>query len=358
MIHLDGIVFALQRYGGISVYFKALSAGLVGMGRQAELCLPQGHLKGKPPGPEEIRLKHAQPRWLERYRDYPCNSPVGHSSYYRLPAGGAKSVVTVYDFTYERFFPAHQKAVHCWQKNRAIRKADAVICISESTRRDLFTFLPDVPRHKVHMIYLGVNQAFTHGSQGGPGSQGVQAPSSLATPQPFFLYVGERSTYKNFLPVLAALENRTEHLVCVGGGHFTDIEQASINKHAPGRVHHLAWAEDTTLAWLYSQALALVFPALYEGFGIPVAEAMASGCPVIAANSSSIPEVAGQAGYLLDTVTADTLRNAFDEVQHSPRRADMISHGLERARQFSWEQCCNATWDVYSLLHSQHFQAI
>lgn len=340
MIHLDGIVYALQRYGGISVYFSALAQGLQSKGELISLGLPEGPLPGKPPQLAGGATACQPRRILERYRDYPCDAPIGHSSYFRLPQGAAKSVVTVYDFTYERYFKPHQKLVHGWQKYRAIRKADAVICISESTRRDLFHTLPDVPRSKVHVVHLGVNDAFKPGEATAPA-------------QPFFLYVGARSGYKNFMPVLAALQGRSELLVCVGGGEFTVTEQAAISNYAPGRVSHHAWVDDAALAQLYRQALALVFPSLYEGFGIPVAEAMACGCPVIAANLSSIPEVAGKAGLLLDEVNAFTLRGAFEQVLQPGQRAERTQAGLEQARQFSWSACVEKTQTIYNSLYPQ-----
>jgi len=347
MIHLDGIVFSLQRYGGISVYFRALVEQALKSGDPIALGLPEGQLIGTPPGGPDL-IVHSQPRrLLERYRDYPCQAPIGHSSYYRLPEPGVKSVVTVYDFTYERYFTYRQKLIHSWQKNRAIRAADAVICISESTRNDLFRFLPDTPRHKVHVVHLGINAAFL-------GQQGAALASPSATRQPYFLYVGARSTYKNFRPVLEALHGRPEYLVCVGGGDFTSEEKANIAHFCPGRVDHIPWADDQTLASLYRQAIALVFPSLYEGFGIPVAEAMASACPVIAANTSSIPEVAGSAACLLESVNSDTLRVAFDQVQQAAYRADLIEAGVDRAKAFAWDKCALSTRNIYSALYSQH----
>lgn len=346
MIHLDGIVFSLQRYGGISVYFRALVEQMPKLNEKIALGLPEGELIGAAPCNSEVPVYAQKKRLLERYRDYPCQAPIGHSSYYRLPQPGAKSVVTVYDFTYERFFAFRQKLVHSWQKSRAIRSADAVICISESTRDDLFRFLPDTPRHKVHVVHLGINSAFL-------APQQIDLKVAPVARQPYFLYVGARSTYKNFLPVLEALRGRSEHLVCVGGGDFTPKEIDHIARFCPGRVNHISWADDLTLSALYRQAIALVFPSFYEGFGIPIAEAMACGCPVIAARISSIPEVAGTAGCLLDSVNSDDLRSAFDRVQRTTYRIDLISAGQERARLFTWDKCAQSTRNIYTALYSQ-----
>jgi len=122
----------------------------------------------------------------------------------------------------------------------------------------------------------------------------------------------------------------------------------------PGRVDHIPWADDQMLAFLYRQAIALVFPSLYEGFGIPVAEALASACPVIAATTSSIPEVAGSAACLLQSVNSDTLRVAFDQVQEAAYRADLIAAGMDRAQAFTWDKCALSTRNIYSALYSQH----
>lgn len=346
MICLDGIVYSLQKYGGISVYFNALAEGLHARHVPFDLRLGGENVLGRPSGAVQARWQPVAPRVLERYRDVPTDAALMHSSYYRLPSRRktTRSVVTVYDFTYERYFPPRQRLVHSWQKFRAIRGADMVLCISESTRRDLLKFLPDVDPRKTRVTHLAANPVFFESAE--PKALDRLDPGAAAAG--YVLFVGARSTYKNFMPLVHALEGSPLHLVCVGGGAFTPLEQAECQQRLAGRHHHIGWADDATLKQLYMQSVGLVFPSLYEGFGIPVVEAMASGCPVVASNVSSIPEVAGDAGILLDRVDADAIRAALSSIQDPHRRADLIARGRERAPRFTWDRCVAETLTAYS----------
>lgn len=353
MIAFDGIVFSLQKYGGISVYFNALLEETKAANIPFELRLGIDRLQGRPSAAVQSFWRPVRERALERYRDFECDADFAHSSYFRLPAAASrarpKSVVTVYDFTYERYFSPAQRLAHCWQKYRAIRKADAVLCISESTRRDLLYYVKDVDPHKVVVTHLAANAVFFDRSADDVGTQAAlnSAVPAAARSAGYVIFVGSRRTYKNFGPLLWALTELPLHLVCVGGGPLTKAEHASVVQTVPGRLHHLNWADDKLLHALYRHATALVFPSLYEGFGIPLVEAMAAGCPVVAGNTSSIPEVVDDAGLLLGDVNAETLRGAILEVQVPTRRRDMIERGVEQAQKFTWQSCFRSTLAAY-----------
>lgn len=348
MICLDGIVYSLQKYGGVSVYCNALAEVLDTRHVPFSLLLAGENVLGRPSQNVRERWQTGSSRLLERYRDVRTDDALMHSSYYRLPSRHTtRSVITVYDFTYERYFPWRQRLVHSWQKFRAIRRADVVLCISESTRRDLLTYLPDVDPRKTRVTHLAANPVFFDST--GPTELPLQDKG--AQEAGYVLFVGARSTYKNFLPLVHALEGSHLHLVCVGGGAMTPLEQSECQQRMAGRYHHIGWVDDAALKQLYMMATGLVFPSFYEGFGIPVVEAMASGCPVVASNVSSIPEVAGDAGILLDRLDADSIRAAISDVQDPIRRADLIAKGREQASRFTWQQCVDHTLAAYSDLH-------
>jgi len=170
----------------------------------------------------------------------------------------------------------------------------------------------------------------------------------------YLLYVGARSTYKNFMLLVHALADMPLHLVCVGGGALTPDEERVAGQTIAGRLHHLPWANDQLLRALYRQAIGLVFPSLYEGFGIPIVEAMAVGCPVVASNVASIPEVAGNAGLLLSDPNADSVRRAVLDIQNTARRNEMIERGKQQAERFTWERCLQSTLNAYSDLCGYH----
>ena len=354
MITFDGIVYSLQDYGGISVYFNAMLEGANAANIPFELLVGIVRLRGRPSIAVQTQWRPARERALERYRDFACDSPLAHSSYFRLPAATGrakpKSVVTVYDFTYERYFTRAQRLAHCWQKYRAIRNADAVLCISESTRRDLFRFVPDADPRKVAVTHLAANTVFFDRSGGDAATAAalIAAVPASARAAGYLIYVGSRRTYKNFGPLVQALTELPLHLVCVGGGSMASPEEIAATHALPGRLHHLSWADDRLLRALYVDAVGLVFPSLYEGFGIPLVEAMAAGCPVVAGNVSSMPEVAGEACLLLTDVNADTLRLAILDILVPARRSEMIERGIEQAQRFTWPRCFDATLNAYS----------
>lgn len=340
MITIDGIIYSLQRHGGITVYFNELlrrlkfrSAGdcsaviYEGSAANAEF-LPAGY---------ETRPM----RLAERYRRCPLIAKVDlfHSSYYRLPDRRVPVVTTVHDFIYERFASGPRKWIHSWQKFAAIKSSHAVICVSESTRRDLLHFLPDIQPERLHVVHNGVSSAFH------PLSPEMISTGAM---RPYVLFLGARSGYKNFMPLVQAMSNlRDLDLVCIGGGVLTPQESELLQCHLAGRfIHHLG-VSDLQLNQFYNGAFCLAYPSAYEGFGIPVLEAMRAGCPVIAMNSSSIPEVAGSAAQLLPEASPGALHTAISTLNQTGKREHFRQLGLKQASLFSWDRTFAETCKVY-----------
>jgi glycosyltransferase involved in cell wall biosynthesis len=254
-------------------------------------------------------------------------------------------VVTVYDMIHE-LFPSSFSKYDQTRKSKlhAVKRADHVICISESTRRDLLRYV-DIPDSKVSVVHLGHSLAAS--------SANVDAKTRLAS-KPYLLYVGQRGGYKNFEGFLRAyaaspaLQDQFT-VLCFGGGDITQSERAfarSLNV-SPTKIVH-ASGGDASLARAYASAAAFVYPSLYEGFGIPPIEAMSHGCPVIASNTSSIPEVVGDAAELFDPNDLRDMQNAIERVVFSKERAQqLVAKGSERVKDFTWEACALATLNVY-----------
>jgi glycosyltransferase involved in cell wall biosynthesis len=167
------------------------------------------------------------------------------------------------------------------------------------------------------------------------------------------LYVGNRGGYKNWRIVVEALRDPRLgdlRLVCSGGGPATREEQALLeSRRMASRVTFVA-ADDVTLSRYYRGALGLVYPSLYEGFGLPPLEAMAEGVPVVAARAASIPEVVGDAALLFDPREADDLVHALCRLLDTSVREQLERRGPERAAMFSWESTARQTADVYRSL--------
>ncbi len=338
MLILDGIIFSLQYHGGISVYFKQLANVLLKNGISASVVLDLPLKQDF-----EIRLNNMayDARGLERYR--PCRVPAGgsvfHSSYYRRPnIKNIPTIVTVHDFVYERYARGPKRWLHTRQKLAAIRDAQAVICISESTRQDMLEFVGEIPGQTVHVIHNGVSDAF----------RPLSLPPAEAS---YVLYIGERGGYKNFATLLAAMEFLPDlELHCVGGGGFRPRELAGLPESVRRRVRHLGFVTDEALNEHYNRALCLVYPSSYEGFGIPVVEAMRAGCPAVTTRCKAVMEVGGDALTVADEADPRALADAVLRLTATEYRDRMVSAGLELSRRFSWDWTHKGTLAVYESL--------
>jgi glycosyltransferase involved in cell wall biosynthesis len=261
------------------------------------------------------------------------------STYYTTPIV-TPTLMLVYDMIPERL--GLEMADPVWAEKRlAIEHASAYVCISENTRRDLLELEPAARHKPAAVLPLGVDD-FTVRPEHDVGAFRVQ----YGLDRPYFLVVGERwgvDGYKNVRLVFRALRDWREadahELVCVGGRPEIEPELKRIAPHL--RVRRLALSDDE-LRLAYAGAVALLFPSRYEGFGLPVAEAMVCGCPVITTPVSSLPEVAGDAAIYIDADDPRALQEAFDRVREPLRRAAMIAAGAARAAQFTWTDAASA----------------
>ncbi len=229
---------------------------------------------------------------------------------------------------------------------RGIKRASHIITVSKHTKNDLIEYLK-IPDSRISVIYNGIDRD-------------IFKPYNVrALDKPYILYVGSERPRKNLERLVEAFailrkEFTALRLVKVGeSGRSEEYRRETMKKldslgitQAVMFIDHLS---ERDLAHIYASAVLLAYPSLYEGFGLPPLEAMACGCPVVASNTSSLPEVMGEAGILVDPYDTDSLAQAMREVlANSTLRDDMVRKGLEQSKKFSWERAAEQTQEVYN----------
>jgi glycosyltransferase involved in cell wall biosynthesis len=258
-----------------------------------------------------------------------------------LAAVARRRVVTIHDLTYKRFPELLQKETLInleRHMQRELAHADAAICVSESTRQDLFAFY-DIDPSRAVTILSGLSISDTR----------LPTPDSL--PKNYILFVSTIEPRKNLevlLDAFARLRARGAYggaLVVVGRVGWKS-ESLIPRLRAPG-VHHLDYVPPTQLASIYRNAELFVFPSIYEGFGFPLLEAMAYGIPSIAARSSSLPEIGGDAALYFSPRNADELESQMERaLTDAALRAQLSAAGIARAAQFRWDVAAEQTLAV------------
>lgn len=360
-IAFDHQIFIRQKYGGVSRYIYELAREIsTTTTHEVTIVSPLYKNKYLKYAPKQLKIMGipimpvprieqivgvANTRLVKPILGW-IDPDIVHETYYkaeRLAPKSSKVILTVHDMIHERFhdsFPASDKTRSL--KKSAIERADHIICISKQTQRDLIE-LTEIEPEKTTVVHHGYELA-----------KNIVRKSEVTHSKPFILYVGNRVGYKNFDRLLKAISNEKElqgsyDLFCFGGGAFTSREKELFVKlgFKEGNIR-LVSGTDEVLADLYRNAKLFVYPSLYEGFGIPPLEAMSFDCPVACSNTSSIPEVVGNAGAYFDPTNIDeisfTLKKLLSDEEY---RKKLIISGRERIKLFSWNRCASETLEVY-----------
>ncbi len=265
------------------------------------------------------------------------------STYYRVPPikWNGFQIVYAYDFIHELFNPMLPDSVSVISlKKDAILNSDAVICISRSTARDLVKYYP-IDESKIFVVELGYDPIY---------KQRTAEKISKKIDQPFILYVGKRHYYKNFNILLRAYAQWKKRfkikLILVGPPLTSEEENLIKNFNLSDQVLLLQDLNDDHLCDLYNQAKVFVYPSLYEGFGIPLLEAMACGCPIVASQIPSTIEVAKDIPIYFMPSDESGLINALNQAIENGKDIERIHQGLSIAAQFSWEKTARKVLNV------------
>ncbi len=347
----DNIVFSLQRYGGISVVWQELLKRIQPIDDvryiDVDVSKTINESRGKLNIPDsEVVSKIKYPK-IERYLPVHIKDDepfIFHSSYYRYCTNpNAINITTVHDFTYEYYVKGIKQKVHSWQKSTAIRHSNAIVCISENTKRDLLRFIPDIDESKIHVIYNGVSETYKVLNENVSDSQ-LPFPAKS-----YVVFMGRREDpYKNFELAARAVSATDLNLLVIGSGFTASEEQLLSQLMSSSRYLHLNYLADERLNVVLNHAAALVYPSSYEGFGIPILEAQKAGCPVIALKASSIPEVIGETPLLMDEPTERCMVEKLRLLNNASLMKEVLVAGLANASRFSWDSMAQQYLELYS----------
>lgn len=282
-------------------------------------------------------------RIYTKYKISQGNFDVLHQTdfdnYFYQELGDKPLVVTYHDSNLSTIDP-HPQIVK--RQEKALRRANAIVAVSQNTKKDLLNLF-DVDETKVHVIYHGIDI---------PEMQSI--PKGRLIKDEYFLYVGRRSAYKNFKRLVYAFANfhktySNVKLVCTSQ-EFTKEEQSLFAfLHISDTIVAIKATEQDMIR-LYRDSIALVFPSLYEGFGMPILEAWSCHCPILLANASCFPEIAKDAAIYFDPYSKDEITKKMLEIyEDKVLRSELIALGDKNVLDFSWEKCAKEHLKVYSL---------
>lgn len=363
---------ALHQSAGIGRHTRGLVQALEPLVRQEEVTLlvfgaPEERPTLAPPASMPVRITPISNRWLTiawhrlhaplpvEWLSGPCD--LFHASDFVLPpVRRARTLLTVHDLSFLTTPQCADEGLRRYLSRvapRSIARADHVLADSESTRRDLETLL-GAPRERITVIYPGVEARFqpTYTSR---ALARVRKLYKLGS-QPFVLGVGTLEPRKNWPTLIRAwtrLRQTTSHphrLVLAGGkGWLADgIFDAAADSPYRSDIVFTGFVDDTDLPTLYQAADVFAFPSFYEGFGIPVLEALACGTPVVCADNSSLPEAAGDAALLVPATDEAALALALQRlIEDDALRSDLRARGLAHAARFTWAQAAQTLWQTY-----------
>ncbi|WP_294208417.1 glycosyltransferase family 1 protein [uncultured Chryseobacterium sp.] len=362
-IIFDNIIYNLQNSGGGSVYWTELIKRFNNLNSD-EIVFYEPKEPNQNIFRKELVLKNVKKETflnlsIRRYLTFtiPVRSKsIFHSSYFRISKSkNAINITTIHDFTTERFRRGLARWVNLQQKRYAVKNSDGIICISENTKKDLLYFCPNVDEKKIRVIYNGVSDDFfkikdlSNFKLSNFGFEKFQNKKLV-------LFVGHRTSYKNFdkaVLAFAKLNNNNYHFVIVGE-RLNESELNLVEKNiTKNDFTVLNGLNNEKLNLLYNISFVLVYPSSYEGFGIPLVEAMKTGLPFVASHNSSLPEVAGDAGIIVKELSSEIISIAISSLEKQDLRQEIISRGFIQSDKFNWDRTFKAYHDFYKELYNE-----
>lgn len=321
-----------------------------------------------------LHLKNALEKYFPQHtytyftnqKDIPVNADIVHIPYFDpftktlSLLKKKKTVVTVHDLTplvFPKQFPAGIRGNLQWQINKfLLRNVDAIITDSESSTKDVIR-LTGVSQGKVATVYLAAGEEFTYEKRKAKSEKAIKEKYRL--PEKFALYVGDVTWNKNLPRIMQAAKQANIPLVMVGKAlaetnfdrnNAWNKDRIFVQEFAKEskNIHILGFVSQDELVALYNSATVFIMPGLYEGFGMPILEAMSCGCPVITSKEGSLPEVAGEAAIYADAYHVESIAGKMKEIfENVSLQHELQQKGLKQSEKFSWKKTAEQTLAVY-----------
>ncbi len=340
----------MLRFSGIGVYVNHVLRALKAMDIPFSFAANQWteELDGTPPDYDFRARVYSIKEQIAFNRLGITADKIWWSPHYNIPVlHRGRLVTTIHDLAHvalPEFFPEWKKRMYSkLMFEAAARKSHSIICVSKFTADELLRRTPAAPR-KVHVIHNGVDERWFQPDHS-------ERPSA----RPYLLCVGNVKPHKNvqrLIQAFAKIQARHDiDLMLVGrkeGFLAGDTAVLDLSGVPEGRIHFTGHVSDSLLRSYYAHAEALIFPSLYEGFGLPPLEAMASGCPVVASHAASIPEVCGEAAIYCDPLSVDDIADKIKLVLDlkGNERLTLLENARTHAARFSWQRCARETWEI------------
>lgn len=352
-----------RRSGGPETYELNLSRALVDVAPEHEFhfyCTDEEAVQRLTVARPNVHYRLLRPR--VRWISVPVSLPlhlrrdqidVLHATFVPPPHAGVPYVFTMHDvsmFEHPEFYPASVRFRLVRGIERGLRKAAVVLCISEHCRQSVLDRF-DLDPERVRVAYHGVGPEYAPPES---EAEGAAVRARLGVRDAYFFYVGKYEKRKNLLQLVRAFHAHRqsggrESLVLAGNKVWNDhsVPEEIARLGLEDAVQELGYVADEDLPALYAGAKAFVFPTLWEGFGLPVLEAMACGAPVICSNRTCLPEIAGDAALLVDPESTDELAGAMAQIGNANMAGTLRSRGRARASEFTWKNSALATIEAY-----------
>ena len=341
----DDIIYSLQKSGGGSVYWTEVIRPTLSTAKHYVYDNANQNIFYKQITMNNRIVLSSKLFLLKRFINprHEIKEPhIFHSSYFRYSRDkSAVNITTVHDFTVEKFGRGLHARAHIIQQKMAVKNSRGVICVSENTKKDFLEYYPWY-KGRVVAIPNGYDETTYYYEQGVNKTKDV-------------LFVGARTNYKRFDIAVKIVSKIPEcRLVIIGGGNLTDDEKRIVEAELHGRYEKKGFITNEELRHLYNSAFFLCYPSEYEGFGIPLLEAQACGCPVLCQNKSSIPEVVQESAIYIESSDLEkavvSAKLLFDETVYS----DYVSRGLENVKRYSWTKSANSHQQFYKEMWEEY----